>query len=359
MDEISIRHIIGSQYSRTYDYEGAGRQFFIHFLARREKENSPFPLSRNQTTFLSPQPVSSFLINNNMSQTSSNPSSENLEAHPPIYQELMDDFTSAQQQPVPDPRQSLDVLTPAEIARIRQVLNHTSDLQSIVSHGSTDSDYPEYHQSTHAWAVFADNPNKSAGVWERIIGTLIICFQLFAYRLFAEEAIEDFQSGQVPVTISHKHCWEAGEDLDLEDIENEGGLICNADLTNTMDAFVAFFMLGIFLTGDVLQAVRAIRDTPWGLSKCFALLAGFEVMCAFVSAGIAVSYHLFIGKVTDAVEVGVGLLFIRDLSQRTYAGLRYGKTKQFRNFFITLTVLIGLGLVMDPISAKLFAGYVQ
>lgn len=108
-----------------------------------------------------------------------------------------------------------------------------------------------------------------------------------------------------------------------------------------------------------MQAGRAIRDAPWGMSIFFACLAGIEVVCAFMAASIAVSYHLFIGEVTDAVEVGVGLLFIRELSQRTYSGLRYGKTKQYRNFLIVLSILVTFGLIMDPLTAKIFAGYIQ
>ena len=51
MDEIQIRHIIGSQYSRTYDYEGAGRQLFIHFLARREKRKFASALIETKPSF--------------------------------------------------------------------------------------------------------------------------------------------------------------------------------------------------------------------------------------------------------------------------------------------------------------------
>jgi hypothetical protein len=185
-----------------------------------------------------------------------------------------------------------------------------------------------------------------------MVGTLIIIFQLFAYRLFAAEAIGDFQQGQVPLMISHQSCQE----MEGEPYEN---FQCEAEYTNTMDAFVAFFMLGIFLAADVLQAGRALRDAPWGIPKVFACFAGIEVCCAFLAASIAVSYHLFIGEITDAVEVGVGLLFIRELSQQTYRGIRYGKTKQFRNFFVVLFLLVALGMIMDPLTAKLFAGYVQ
>ena len=40
---------------------------------------------------------------------------------------------------------------------------------------------------------FADNPKKRASFGDRMVGCFIIFFQLFAYRLFAMEAIEDFQ----------------------------------------------------------------------------------------------------------------------------------------------------------------------
>ena len=96
-----------------------------------------------------------------------------------------------------------------------------------------------------------------------------------------------------------------------------------------------------------------------GTPFLFACLAGIEVVSAFFAASIAVSYHLFIGEVTDAVEVGVGLLFIRELSQQTYTGIRHGEAKQYRNFFITLGLLVTLGLILDPLCAKVFAGYIQ
>ena len=238
-----------------------------------------------------------------------------------------------------------------EIYKIRELLA-SSDLQLLAAASTADSEYPEFRESTHAWAVFADNPKRRAGPLERLVGCIIIIFQLFAYNLFAQEAIKDFQSGQVPVTVRHDACIDAGEEPQ-EDFQ------CTAKFTDIFDALVAYIMLGIFLAGDFLQAGRAIRDAPGGLPLLFACLAGVEVSCAFLAASVAVSYNLFIGEVTDAVEVGVGLLFIRELSQQTYNGMRNGNTKQYRNFLIVLAGLVLTGLIMDPLCAKIFAGYVQ
>jgi hypothetical protein len=175
---------------------------------------------------------------------------------------------------------------------------------------------------------------------------------LFAYRLFAAEAIEDFRAGRVPVMIAHQDC------IDMELSPNDN-FECEAEFTNTSDALVAFIMLGIFLAPDMLQSATAIRNAVWGLPMFFAVIAGVEVVCAFLSASVAVSYHLFIGEATDAVEVGVGLLFIRELSQQTYHGIGSGKTKQFRNFFVMVMVLVSVGMILDPLTARVFAGYVQ
>jgi hypothetical protein len=245
-------------------------------------------------------------------------------------------------------------LTQMEILQLRTLLSKTNggDLSSLLTTPSQDSEYPAFRESTHAWAVFADNPQKRAGPWERLVGTIIILFQLFAYRLFAAEAIEDFQEGRVPIMVSHQSCL----DMDQAPYEN---FECEAEFTNAADAFVAFIMLGIFLAHDMLQAAEAIRYARGAMPILFALVAGVEVMCAFLSASIAVSYHLFIGEVTDAVEVGVGLLFIRELSQQTYHGIGSGKTKQFRNFFLMVMVLVTVGMILDPLTAKVFAGYVQ
>jgi hypothetical protein len=212
-----------------------------------------------------------------------------------------------------------------------------------------DSDYPEFIESTHAWAVFADDPKKRATELDRLVGTLIIAFQLFTYWLFASEAAQDYNKGQVVVKTRHGDCISSN----LEPYEN---FTCEAEFTNSRDAFVAFFMLGIFLTGDILQAIRVVttadRTTP---TYFFAILVGLEVVAAYVSACIAVSYNLYIGEVTDAVEVGVGLLFIRELGKKAYSGIRWGEHKQYREFFTVLIVLIGFGMSMHPLWEYWFA----
>jgi len=246
-------------------------------------------------------------------------------------------------------------LTATEIAQLKLLLARGGESTRSLGATTVDSDYPLFEQSTHAWAVFADNPKKRAGKWERAVGLIIILFQLFAYRLFALEAIEDFKRGVVPVTIAHRDCLGA-------DLQPDGNFSCLAEYTNTIDAFVAFFMLAIFLTKDFLQAGKVVRDTVGqGWSFLFAILAAVEVVSAFVAAGIAVSYHLFIGEVTDAVEVGVGLLFIRELSRQTYSGLKEGegKSKQYKQFLAVLGILVVIGMFMDPLTARIYAGYIQ
>jgi hypothetical protein len=212
-----------------------------------------------------------------------------------------------------------------------------------------DSDYPEFIESTHAWAVFADDPKKRATELDRMVGTLIIAFQLFTYWLFASEAAQDYEKGQVLVKTRHGDCITSN----LEPFEN---FTCEAEFTNNRDAFVAFFMLGIFLTGDILQAIRVVttadRTTP---TYFFAILVGLEVVAAYVSACIAVSYNLYIGEVTDAVEVGVGLLFIRELGKKAYSGIRWGEHKQYREFFTVLIILIAFGMSMHPLWEYWFA----
>jgi hypothetical protein len=70
---------------------------------------------------------------------------------------------------------SLSSLSPLELARLRELLNGDD----------ADSNYTEYAETTHAWAVFADNPEKRATKFDRLVGTVIIIFQLFTYYLFA------------------------------------------------------------------------------------------------------------------------------------------------------------------------------
>lgn len=232
-------------------------------------------------------------------------------------------------------------LSPQEIIRLRQLLNSPDT--------DADSEYTEFAETTHAWAVFADNPEKRATKLDRFVGSVIIGFQLFTYYLFASEAIEDYQLGVVPVMVQHDVCEASNESPD-------GNFVCQAELTSHFDAFVAFFMLSIFLTPDFLQAFRAIRDAPMCTPTfAFASLAGLEVVCAYIAATIAISYNLYIGEVTDAVEVGVGLLFIRELSTRAYHGIRHKGVKQYKSFFSVLVVLVIIGFACEAIYERLFA----
>ena len=238
-------------------------------------------------------------------------------------------------------------LTPEEVVRLKKLLT-SNNWDTISDQRSLDSDYPEFMESTHAWAVFADHPEKRATTMDRVVGTLIIAFQLFTYWIFAAEAIGDYQAGKVVVMTSHANCLSTSG-------QPQDNFTCEANFTNNFDAFIAFFMLGIFLTGDFLKAVRAIQSAQFGTTLIFACLTGIEIIAAYFAACIAVSYHLYIGEVTDAVEVGVGLLFIRELSQRAYAGIRYGKIKQYKSFFGVLTALVVIGMFMDPLCERLFA----
>lgn len=240
--------------------------------------------------------------------------------------------------------------------------------QEILASISTDSDYPHFPESTHAWAVFADDPRKSAGWQDRMVGLFIIAFQLYTYAVFAAEAIEDYQLGVVPVMIRNDVCFDLQEQIDVNGNKNNNNnnwydsnyqntlLQCEANRTNNRDAFVAFFMLGIFLASDMIQAIRVLQEAPMTIiGKLFAALAFLEVMAAFGAACISVSYNLYIGEVTDAIEVGVGLLFIRELSQKTYAAVRNGKSRRYSTFFTLLLGLIAIGMCMDPICEQLFA----
>ena len=116
---------------------------------------------------------------------------------------------------------------------------------------------------------------------------------------------------------------------------------------------MAFFTLSVFLTPDLLQAFRAIQSACNMIhvskqSIFFACLAAVEVLGAILGAAIAISYQLYIGEVTDAIEVGVGLLFIRELRAQAYAGICYkGTNKEYRSFGLMLACLITAGFLVE------------
>jgi hypothetical protein len=242
------------------------------------------------------------------------------------------------------PKQPTGELTLEEIAQIRQVLDK---FEGDTLSQSTASVYEEFPETTHAWAVFADHPENKASTMDRLVGCMIIIFQLFTYWLFASEAIEDYEKGVVPVMTTHENCMASNES------PNEN-FTCEAEYTNNFDVFVAFFMLGIYLASDFQQAGRAIRQAPFVTPFAVACRVGFEVVCAFFAASISISQKLFIGEVTDAIEVGVGLLFIRELSTRAYHGIRQKKTKRYKPFFAILLGTVVVGMLIHPAREALF-----
>ena len=232
-------------------------------------------------------------------------------------------------------------LTPHELRQLRRLLNNKNIINNLDDETDADSEYSEFPETTHAWAVFADKPQRKATKMDRFVGTSIILFQLFTYSLFVVEALEDYQKGVVPVLISHQDC-DASQEQPADNFQ------CEAEVTSNFDAVVAFFMLSIFLTPEILQALRAVRAAPrWTSTMVFASLAAIEVISAFVAAAIAISYQLYIGEVTDAIEVGVGLLFVRELSARAYHGIRHKGVKQYKSFAAMLISLIAGGLLVE------------
>lgn len=248
-----------------------------------------------------------------------------------------------------------NTLSPQEIYRLRQLLQSPQRLAASSSKDDTDanSEYSEFPETTHAWAVFADKANRKATMMDRMVGTGIMAFQLFAYALFVEEAINDYQTRMVPVLTTHEQCAANNEQI----VQGETTMECEAEVTNHFDAVVAFSMLAIFLTPEVLSALRALRNS-WGdgsrSTTAFAALATFEVICAFLAAAVAISYQLYVGEVTDAIEVGVGLLFVRELSARAYQGIRHKGIKRYKAFFVTLAVLLMLGIVVEAVCENTF-----
>ena len=249
-----------------------------------------------------------------------------------------------------------DALTPYEIARLRALLASYSPYDEQGSAAapphalSSDelSTYSVFEETTHAWAVFADKPTTSKKL-ARTVGTIIIAFQLFAYWLFAAEAVEDYQKGVVSVSTTHEYCMQSNE-------APEENFMCEAERTNNLDAFVSFFMLGIFLAADVQQSARAMHKAQSKSALAFACLAAIEVIAAFLAASVSISQKLYIGEVTDAVEVGVGLLFIRELSNRAYHGICHtNKKKQYKSFFSVLVAIVTVGLLVHPVCEALFA----
>ena len=51
----------------------------------------------------------------------------------------------------------------------------------------------------------------------------------------------------------------------------------------------------------------------------------------------------------------MGLLFIRELSSKTYDGIRKGKRRQYHEYISCLVVLIIIGMAMDPLCERWFA----
>ena len=244
-----------------------------------------------------------------------------------------------------------NILTPTEIMKLRALLNKNEDMfiGPINEEDDDQSYYPEFGESTQAWMLYANQPTKRK---DRLIGMIIFIFQIFTYYLFAAEAIEDYQRGAVLVKTTHATCVQSN-------LAPEGDFMCEADYTNAADAVVAFGMIAIFLASDMQKSFRAVIHSDTWTTLAFACLAVVEVITAYLSASIAISYQLWVGEVTDAVEAGVGLLFIRELSTRAYHGIRHRnsmtKNKTYTAFFIAVLACVMIGLIIHPICVAMFA----
>lgn len=270
-------------------------------------------------------------------------------------------------------------LTPSEIALIRRILyggdhgdfrerhqHHESQQQRLIlqSPSSYDSEQTgEFRHSSHNWLVRRSSTSadpaklKRVNRVDRFLGASIVGFQLFTYWLFAAEAVEDYQKGVVEVFATHDMCQTNDSDNDGFGLAGDT-LLCASDRTYLNDAFVSFSMLAIFLASDIQQAFRSVRgavrdNSPVALAS--ALVVALEVFCAFLAASVSISQKLYVGEVTDAIEAGVGLLFVRELSTRAYHGMRQKRKKAYWSFFLVLAVTIVLGMLVHPACEALLA----
>lgn len=267
-----------------------------------------------------------------------------MDKHKNLQREMSVDFVKMEGQGPPINNN----LTSHEILKLRMLLKK-NEYQVGESNDDDESYYPEFGESTHAWMVFADKPKKRV---DRLIGTVIFIFQIFTYYLFAAEAIEDYSRGYVLVKTTHETCVNSN-------LAPEGNFMCEAETTNTFDAIVAFGMIAIFLASGMQQSFRALIHADTWTALAFAGLAVIEVITAYLSASIAISYQLWVGEVTDAVEAGIGLLFIRELSTRAYDGIRNRnsniKNKTYVAFCSIVLACVLIGLIVHPICEKMFA----
>ncbi|KAL9187710.1 hypothetical protein ACHAXT_006088 [Thalassiosira profunda] len=265
---------------------------------------------------------------------------------------------------------SIAPLSPHEIAVIRRFLNSgdrgglskeersqtpMQDEQfrsSLQSAPSAESEQSEFRQTSHAWLIREESDRaalKQRNRIDRVVGALIVGFQLFTYYLFAIEAIEDYRQGPVAVYTTHGACLESG-------FSPEDNLLCDAEKAYPGDSFVSFFMLSMYLASDVQQALRSLKKATSWLTLLSAAFVALEVLTAFIAASISISQKLYVGEVTDAIEAAVGLLFIRELSTRAYEGIKQQKKRRaYLSFFLVLVSGVVLGMLVHPICAALLA----
>ncbi|KAL3907480.1 MAG: hypothetical protein SGARI_003520, partial [Bacillariaceae sp.] len=259
-----------------------------------------------------------------------------------------------------------------------------------------------YGESTHKWFVYGKQSEPVYRRLDGLIGFIIISFQLVVYIWIISVAVDDFQKDLVPVMINFGRCGQVTNDdtmkMDIlfgfgnatndtssssdnldndistwfnyadyisapESFEgdpqeqtddawlfgnysvlNQSHLYCEAD-TGDFGVGMAMLivMLSLFLTLDFTDAISAIRHTT-GFQRAYAVYAFIEVFTTWAACVAAGTQKVWTGNVVDALETGVGLLFVHDLGNRVFVSFKARKdgTRKYRLFFGTALFLIAI-----------------
>ena len=114
-------------------------------------------------------------------------------------------------------------------------------------------------------------------------------------------------------------------------------------------------MLSLFLTLDFQDAFSAVQHTV-GCQRAYAIYAFLEVFSTWAACIAIGTQKVWTGNVVDALESGVGLLFVHDLGNRVFMSFkaREDGSRKYRLFFFTALFLIiistGLGIGMTQLT---------
>ena len=224
---------------------------------------------------------------------------------------------------------------------------------------------PYFKDTTTYWAIYAGTGDKLSTkegidqltVWHRLVGLLVLCLQMYTSVVILHFVNDDFNKDEVPITVTWSDC-DISSDTNFKLSTDQ--LKCESEVIDTTsEIWTTFWGVGIvytiYSTGPfinlyyVFQAIiTSICETSvkQNIIPLFCALVAFVQTILFTGVGSYALYQsLYAGNILEAVERGVGLLWIQDIDDYVYMYFNYQDKEVGRDEITGKQVLKGFVFV--------------